>query len=44
MRIKKYNPLKNLKWNDEDKIWMNYKLFTEKFEPIYPDLILKEKE
>ncbi len=42
--LKKYNPLKNLKWNEEDKIWMNHKLFTEKFEPIYPDLILKEKK
>ena len=37
-----YNPLKNLKWNNKDKIWMNHKLFTEKFEPIYPDLIPKE--
>ena len=37
-----YNPLKNLKWNDKDKIWMNHKLFNEKFEPIYPDLIPEE--
>ena len=42
--LKKYNPLKNLKWNGKDKIWMNHKLFTQKFEPIYPDLILKEKK
>ena len=34
-----YNPLKNLNWNKKDKIWMNHKLFTEKFEPIYPDLL-----
>ncbi|MFW9829183.1 MAG: hypothetical protein ACFFEY_16525, partial [Candidatus Thorarchaeota archaeon] len=33
-----YNPLKNLIWNDKDKIWMNHKLFNEKFEKIYPDL------
>ncbi len=37
-----YNPLKNLIWNDKDKIWMNHKLFNEKFEPIYPDLIPKK--
>ena len=37
--LKKYNPLKNLIWNEEDKIWMNHKLFTEKFEKIYPKLI-----
>ena len=39
--LKKYNPLKNLKWNEKDKIWMNHKLFTEKFEPIYPELVPK---
>jgi len=37
--LKEYNPLLNLIWNDKDKIWMNHKLFNEKFEPIYPDLI-----
>ena len=37
--LKLYNPLKNLIWNEKDKIWMNHKLFNEKFEPIYPDLI-----
>ena len=42
--LKVYNPLKNLKWNSKDKIWMNPKLFNEKFEPIYPDLLSKEKE
>ncbi len=42
--LKDYNPLLNLKWNDKDKIWMNHKLFNEKFEPIYPDLIKKENE
>lgn len=36
--LKDYNPLINLIWNDKEKIWTNYKLFTEKFEPIYPDL------
>jgi hypothetical protein len=39
-----YNPLKNLKWNDKDKIWMNHKLFNEKFEPIYPNLIPNEEK
>ncbi len=39
-----YNPLKNLIWNDKDKIWMNHKLFNEKFEPIYPDLLYGEKK
>jgi len=41
--LKEYNPLLNLIWNDKDKIWMNHKLFNEKFEPIYPDLIKKYK-
>lgn len=40
--MEEYNPLTNLKWNKKDKIWMNHKLFTEKFEPIYPDLIPKK--
>ncbi|MFX1494044.1 MAG: hypothetical protein ACFFBZ_07160 [Promethearchaeota archaeon] len=39
-----YNPLRNLIWNDKDKIWMNHKLFNEKFEPIYPDLLYGEKK
>ena len=39
-----YNALKNLKYNPKDKIWMNHKLFTKKFEFIYPDLILKENK
>ena len=42
--LKEYNPLLNLIWNDKDKIWMNHKLFNEKFEPIYPDLIKKDKQ
>lgn len=29
--LKTYNPLKNLKWNEKDKIWMNHKFFGEKF-------------
>jgi len=37
--LKEYNPLMNLKWNDKDKIWMNHKLFNEKMEKIYPELI-----
>lgn len=38
--LKSYNPLKNLIWNGKDKIWMNHKLFTGKFEKLYPSLIL----
>jgi len=37
-----YNPISNLKWNKKDKIWMNHKLYTEKFEKIYPDLIRQD--
>ncbi|MHA1490787.1 MAG: hypothetical protein ACTSRI_14220 [Promethearchaeota archaeon] len=37
--LKTYSPLKNLKWNDKDGIWMNHKLFGENFEPLYPELI-----
>ncbi len=43
LNFKKYNPLQNLKWNHKDKIWMNHKIFTDKLEPIYPDLNLLEK-
>ena len=38
-----YNPLTNLKWNEKDKIWMNHKLYTEKFEKIYPSLFFNAK-
>ena len=37
--LKKYNPLKNLIWNDKNKKWMNHRLFTENFEIEIPDLI-----
>lgn len=37
--LKNYNPLNNLKWNNKDKIFMNHKLFNEKFDPIYPKMI-----
>ena len=40
----KYNPLKNLVWSVKDKIWLNNKLFNEKFEPQYPDPFSKEIE
>lgn len=33
--LKEYNPLLNLIWNDKDMIWINHKLFTENFNPIY---------
>lgn len=36
--LNSYNPLKNLIWNKKDKRWMNHKLFTNKFEKIYPPL------
>ena len=36
--LESYNPLKNLIWNKKDKIWMNHKLFTNKFEKIFPPL------
>ena len=36
--LESFNPLVNLKWNEKDKIWMNHKLYTEKFKKIYPDL------
>lgn len=42
--LNNYNPLINLIWNDKDKIWMNHKLFNEKFEPIYPDLFYGSKK
>jgi hypothetical protein len=42
--LDEYNPLKNLIWNDKDKIWMNHKLFNEKFEPLYPDLLYGNKK
>ncbi len=36
--LKSYNPLKNLLWNEKDNIWMNHKLFTNKFEEVFPPL------
>ncbi|MHA2400428.1 MAG: hypothetical protein ACXADU_16260 [Promethearchaeota archaeon] len=41
--LNQYNPLTNLKWNEKDKIWINHKLFNEKFEPLYPDLLYGNK-
>jgi len=41
--LKSYNPLKNLIWNDKDRIWINHKLFDEKFEKLYPDLLPREE-
>ena len=37
-----YNPLKNFKWNKLDKIWQNWKLFGEKFEYLYPPLVIED--
>jgi len=42
--LKSYNPLKNLDWNEQQKRWENPKVFTSKFEPIYPDLNPKNKK
>ncbi|MHA1724233.1 MAG: hypothetical protein ACTSXH_05260 [Promethearchaeota archaeon] len=39
-----YNPLKNLKWNENDKKWINHKLFNEKFKPIYPRILTKKEK
>jgi len=39
--LKSYNPLNNLIWKDKDRIWINHKLFDEKFNKIYPDLFPK---
>ncbi len=40
--LSEYNPLKNLKWNDIDKKWMNPKIYDEIFNPIYPDLVKED--
>ncbi|MFX1344156.1 MAG: hypothetical protein ACFFBC_00065 [Promethearchaeota archaeon] len=42
--LKEYNPLKNLKWNSKDKKWMNQKLFTQQFKPLYYDLVSQDNE
>jgi len=42
--LEKYNPLKNLSWNNKDKQWMNHKLFNEKFEPLYHPLLPEETD
>ena len=36
--LKQYNPLINLEWNKKDNIWINPKLFDEKFNFLYPEL------
>jgi len=40
----KYNPLKNLEWNSDDKIWKNHRILSKDFEMKYPKLIVNEKE
>jgi len=42
--LDEYNPFQNLEWNEKDKIWMNWKLFDEEFNFIYPDLIRKKSK
>jgi hypothetical protein len=41
--LNEYNPLTNLIWNQEDRQWMNHKLFNETFEPLYPPLFFKKE-
>ena len=36
--LESYSPLKNLKWNNKDKIWMNKQLLDEKFKFLPIDL------
>lgn len=40
--LRTYNPLKNLKWSETDKIWLNNKLFSQELGFIYPELMFKE--
>ncbi len=35
--------LKNFEWDDKDNIYSIAKVFTSKFEPIYPHLLSKDK-
>jgi len=42
--LKTYNPLKNLKWNEKDKIWINHNIFSKEEGFIYPDLINKRDD
>ncbi|TFF83774.1 MAG: hypothetical protein EU552_02640 [Promethearchaeota archaeon] len=42
--FKTYNPLNNLIWDPEKKIWKNHKLFGPKFEYLYPDLDYSQQE
>ncbi len=42
--FKSYNPLKNLKWNTQTKVYNNPKLFGEGVTPIYPKLIPDDDE
>ena len=39
--LNSYNPLKNFKWDEKTEEWVNPKLFNEKFEPKYPELLPK---
>ncbi|MFX1311983.1 MAG: hypothetical protein ACFFHD_05170, partial [Promethearchaeota archaeon] len=42
--MNEYNPIENLIWNDIDKKWRNHTLFTQQFQPIYPDLFYGKKD
>jgi hypothetical protein len=37
--LERYNPLKNLEWDENHNIWLNQGVFTSKFEPKYPNLV-----
>jgi hypothetical protein len=39
--LKEYNPLNNLKWSEEDKVWLNHNILSKTNGFIYPDLIPK---
>ncbi len=36
--LEHYNPLRNLSWNNEHRIFTNRKIFTQNKEPLYPSL------
>ena len=40
--LKTYNPLKNLKWSDTDKIWLSHNIFERERGFVYQDLFYKD--
>lgn len=41
--LEDYNPYEGLIWSEMDNRWLNHKLYTEEFEPIYPPLNFQRK-